>query len=158
MKKQIVNIGQILFVGLQTRTKNEDEFNPQTAKISDLVMNQYFGKESYNRIIDRKNPALTMEVYNNYESDYTGQYDYTIGEEVTSFNNIPEGFVQLEVPAGTYCKFIIQPGPMPQTIIEAWQRIWQMNEKDFGGKRKYDTDFVIYRESGAEIYLGVDVV
>lgn len=157
MKKEIVKIEPMQFVGLQTRTKNEDEFNPDKAKIGDLVMNQYFGKESYNKIHERKTPGLAIEVFNNYESDRTGLYDYTIGEEVTSLNNSPEGFAKLIVPAGTYCKFTIELGPMPETIIKAWQDIWQMNDVDFGGKRKYDTDFVIYRESGAEIYLGIDL-
>lgn len=39
---------------------------------------------------------------------------------------------------------------MPEVVISAWQKIWAMNENDFGGKRKYVADFEIYDQRASD--------
>ncbi len=39
---------------------------------------------------------------------------------------------------------------MPDVIVNAWKKIWEMSPKDLGGKRSYQTDFEIYDERAAD--------
>jgi len=55
-----------------------------------------------------------------------------------------------------------EPGKMPDVVISAWQKIWAMKESDFGGKRKYISDFEIYDQRASnpnhaviDIYIGI---
>ncbi len=52
---------------------------------------------------------------------------------------------------------------MPQVVREAWFKIWQMHENDFGGKRRYLADFEVYDERASDhqnvvldIFIGID--
>jgi predicted transcriptional regulator YdeE len=63
----------------------------------------------------------------------------------------------MTITSGSYVKFTTNTGEMPQVLIDAWKEVWQMDDGDFGGKRKYKTDFEIYGQNSAEVYIGVDV-
>ena len=164
MKKEILIIAEIKLIGLKIRTNNKNESNPLTSKIASLVMNQYYGFGTANKIPSRKNPGITFGIYTEYESDYTGDYTYFIGEEVTSFEQVPDGLSSQNIIPGTYAQFTTEIGAMPQIIIKAWNKIWQMTESDLTGNRSYQTDFEIYNPSNqisdptrttAEIYIGI---
>src|SRR3982751_2024128 len=73
--------------------------------------------------------------YTDYQSDHTDDYTYFIGEEVTSFDTLPEGFQKLTIPHQHYVKFTTKPAPMPEVIVNAWEKIWEMSPKELGGKR-----------------------
>jgi predicted transcriptional regulator YdeE len=110
----------------------------------------------------RVKPETTFCVYTDYESDITGDYTYFIGEEVSSFETIPEGFQTLSIPAQTYAKFTTEPGPMPDVVIGAWQKIWQMTPEDFGSQRRFSADFELYDERASDhqnatldVYIGI---
>jgi len=70
------------------------------------------------QISHRIEPNTTYCVYTDYESDFNGDYTYFIGEKVSSFDNLPEGFVALTIPAQNYVKFTNGPGPMPHVCID----------------------------------------
>lgn len=74
-------------------------------------MQKYFHGALPDKILNRKKPAVTYCVYTEYESDHNGDFTYFIGEEVSSFDNLPQGFVSLTIPAQTYAKFTNAPGP-----------------------------------------------
>lgn len=156
MKKEILHITEMKLVGLKTITNNLDEGDPSTAKIGNLIMNRYFAQGLPSKIPNRKNAGLTIGIYTEYESDNTGKYTYFVGEEVLSFNNIPEDFFSLLIPIGTYIKFTTETGEMPKVNVDAWKQIWQMNDADLGGRRIYKTDFEIYYNNKAEIFIGID--
>lgn len=163
MKKEITTTPEMKLAGLSVRTNNKDEMNPEIAKIGNLV-GEYFNENIAGKIPNRKNTdGLTIAAYTDYESNEHGNYTYFIGEEITSFENIPPVLQAITIPAGKYQKLSTPPGQMPQVVINAWQEIWKMSPKDLGGKRRYQTDFEIYDERAADpentivdIYIGIE--
>ena len=145
MQKTPAKHPKMLVVGIKARTNNKAEMNPLTGKILPCVQ-KYFHEQLFDKIPNRKIPGTTICAYTDYESDHNGGYTYFIGEEVSSLDNIPEGFSTLTIPEQKYAKFTTEAGPMPKVCIDAWQKIWQMSAQDFGAPRRYHTDFEVYDE------------
>lgn len=59
-------------------------------------------------------------------------------------------FTKLQIPNSNYAKFECGPGVMPKICIDAWQKIWHIKEVNFGGKRRYITDFEIYDDHSSD--------
>lgn len=164
MQKNTVSLPEIKLIGICVRTNNSNEINPDTGKILPCVQ-RYFYQSLHDKIPNRKKPGTTLCVYTNYESDHTGDYTYFIGEEVESFaGSLPE-LEQLTIPAQTYAKFTNGPAPMPDVVREPWFKIWQMGEKELGGKRRYLSDFELYDERASDhqntvldIYIGIQPI
>lgn len=161
MQKELVNKSEIKLIGLSVRTNNKDEMNPQTSKIGDL-MGRYWEQNLAAQIPNRKNPGVTLSVYTEYDSNEHGDYTYFLGEEVDAFENIPNHFQTLIIPASKYQKFTTPAGQIPGVIINAWQQIWQMTSDDFGGNRAYQADFELYDQRASDIanasldiYIGI---
>ena len=147
MKKETLHINEMKLIGLKITTCNADEADPSKAKIGDLIMNKYYGTGVPDKLLGRINPGKTFGIFTDYESDHTGNYTYFVGEEVASLDDIPAGLTSMTIPSGNYVKFTTNTGEMPQVLIDAWKEIWQMDDGDFGGKRKYRTDFEIYGQN-----------
>ncbi len=163
MQKTKTQLSEKKLVGITTRTNNKQLFeaDPATNKVAATVQ-KYFHGGLAEKIIGRKSPGTTFCVYTNYESDVDGDYTYFIGEEVTSFDEVKEGFETLTIPMQKYAKFTNHPGPMPAVCIEMWQHIWKMNASDLGGERAYLADFEVYDERSTDhahvaldIYIGI---
>lgn len=161
MKQIQIALPTIKLIGVTARTSNAREQDPATAKIGPTVQ-RYFHQALSEKISHRKKPGTTYCVYTNYESDHTGDYTYFIGEEVSSFDELPEGFETLTISPQSYAKFTTSPGPMPNVVIQAWQEIWNMDATALEGERSYHADFEVYDERAsnhaavvADIYIGV---
>lgn len=161
MKRSNEFLGEIKLVGIAARTSNSLEANPATAKIGKMV-GDYFANNLSQKIAGRMKPGTTYSAYTEYETDENGQYTYFVGEEVDSFEEIPDGFKTLIIPASNYAKFECGPGQMPNIVIDSWKEIWQMQETDLGGKRSYVADFEIYdarakdyENTILDIYIGL---
>lgn len=162
MKKEKATLGEMMLVGLTARTNNKNEMDMSTGKIPGLF-GLYWTEKLGNAIQHRANPGVTYGVYTEFESDEHGDYTFFIGEVVNSLDGQDlEKFNAITIPASDYQKFTTEPGPMPHVVISAWQKIWGMNEKDFGGKRKYIADFEVYDEramnpnsAALDIYIGI---
>lgn len=163
MQKTETSLPELKLIGLTCRTSLNLEMSPSSAKIP-AMLQTYFGNQSPEKISHRLTPGKTYCVYTNYESDYTGEYDYFVGEVVSSFNNIPEGFSQLTIPSQRYVKITAGPGQMPQVCIESWQQVWELESspEQLGGERNYIADFEVYDERAADptntvldIYVGI---
>ena len=148
-------------IGLQVRTNNQNEADPLKGQIFPIIK-RYFQQQLFEGIPNRVKPGTTFCAYTDYESDHNGDYTYFVGEEVDSFDSVPEGFTTLIIPAQTYSKFTTKPAPMPDVVRNAWYSIWRMTDKDLGGKRRYDTDFEIYDERASDhqnivmdLYIGI---
>lgn len=148
MKKTETNLAEIKLVGITTRTSNAAEMDPKKAQIGSMIQ-KYFGTGIPNIIEHRKKPGVTFCVYTNYESDFTGEYTYFIGEEVSSFGDLPDNLENLIIPTQDYIKFTNEPGPMPAVCIDMWQSIWQDSELD--KTRSYIADFEIYDERSKDL-------
>ena len=161
MQKELVNKPEIKLVGLSARTNNKSEMNPNTAKIAALA-GEFWSQSIGNQILNRVNPGITLAVYTAYASDEHGDYTYFIGEEVSSFEQVPSTLHQLTIPATQYCKFTTPTGQMPGVVIQAWQQIWSLSQDSFGGNRAYQADFEVYDERAIDpqkpsldIYIGI---
>lgn len=161
MKKSYVELDEIKLSVITCRTNNVNETDPQKAKISSCVQN-YFHNNIADKFTHRVNADRTLCCYTDYENDHTGNYTYAIGEEVGSFEGALDIFTTLIIPPQMYVKFTIGPGSMPDVLVNAWQEIWKMEDKDFGGKRSYYTDFEVYDERASDhrnvtldIYIGL---
>lgn len=162
MHKERLKLAPKWLVGITARTNNKAEMNPATSKIG-ATMGQYFGQQLAQHIKHRVNPGVTYAVYTEYESDEHGEYTYFLGEEVTTLEGQDlTTFKTMTIAAGDYQKFTTSPGTIPHVIIAAWQAIWQMTVKDFGGQRAYQADFEVYDQRAmdpsnavVDIYIGV---
>ncbi|MBP9726199.1 MAG: GyrI-like domain-containing protein [Gammaproteobacteria bacterium] len=161
MKKEFVNKSEIKLIGLKTRTNNKNEMDPKTSKIGKLA-GHFWSQSIASKISNRKNPGVTLAVYTQYESDEHGEYTYFIGEEVTTLEHVPAELHTLNITSAQYLKFTTPSGKMPEVVIQAWQQIWKMTPKDFGGKRAYQADFEVYDEraqdpenTSIDIYIGI---
>ena len=162
MQKTIIELPEIKLLGISCRTNNTSEMNISTAKIAPTIQ-KYFQQAVGEEMPNRKNPGTTYCVYTDYESDFTGDYTYFIGEEVNFVDrSLIKQFSAITIPAQTYTKFTSKPGIMPGVCIDMWQNIWKMESEELGGKRAYLADFEVY-DNGAldlsktvlDIYLGV---
>lgn len=113
------------FVGMPVRTSNDRFF--QDAK---PLWDKFYASNKPNQNL--------FAVYTDYETDFTKPFTYMAASEVKSLTDIPEGMTSITVPAATYAVFIAK-GAFPQSMLEAWQKIWSSDIK-----RTYTTDFEIY--------------
>ncbi len=164
MKKVTILLPEIVVVGMKARTNNKLEMDIATAKIP-ATTKKYFVLGWNEKNIYRKKPQRAYSVYTEYESDFTGDFTYFIGEEVTDVDKIPEGFSKIIIPSQKYVKFTNEvAGPMPKICIDMWQKIWQMTPEQFGGNRSYKADFELYDERAknypqdviVDIFIGIE--
>lgn len=161
MQKKQIKLAPKWLVGITARTNNKAEMNLATSKIG-ATMGQYFGQQLAQKIKHRVNPGVTYAVYTEYESDEHGEYTYFLGEEVASLDGQDlTTFKTITIAAGDYQKLTTPAGTIPKVVIDAWQAIWQMTEKDFGGKRAYRADFEVYDQRAmdpnnavVDVYIG----
>lgn len=161
MQKIVTALPEIKLLGILCRTNNTAEMNISSAKIAPTIQ-KYFRQAVGEEIPNRKNPGTTYCVYTDYESDFTGDYTYFIGEEVKFVGDSMEGFSSIIIPAQNYAKFTSKPGIMPEVCIDMWQNIWKMESGELGGKRAYLADFEVYDKRALDpsktvldIYVGV---
>ena len=161
MQKTVTELPEIKLLGILCRTNNTAEMNISSAKIAPTIQ-KYFRQAVGEEIPNRKNPGTTYCVYTDYESDFTGDYTYFIGEEVKFVGDSMEGFSSIIIPAQNYAKFTSKPGIMPEVCIDMWQNIWEMKSGELGGKRAYLADFEVYDKRALDpsktvldIYVGV---
>jgi len=163
MNKTLETIQEIKLVGIKTRTNNQNEMSGNNAKIGPCI-ESYFQSGQFTLIPHRKTPGITYCAYTDYVSDYKGDYTYFIGEEVSEIpEQLPEHLHALVVKPQTYAKFTTEQGQMPDVVIQAWQKIWELEENgSIGSKRNYAVDFELYdsraqdpSRSVVDIYIGI---
>ena len=135
--------------GLQIRTKNVDEMNPETQQIAPL-----WGR-FYSEVLPTLSEGATVYgVYHNYESDAQGAFDVLVGADSLE---VTDEMKPVELQAGKYLMFSVK-GELPQAIIDTWMQIWAyFEDPSIDEKRAYDTDFELYKsEDEVEIYIGVN--
>ena len=162
MQKQKIQHPEITLIGLAVRTNNQNEMQPEKAKIATLA-GKYWERQVANDIKSRSKPGVTYAIYTDYASDEHGDYTYFIGEVVDSLQGQDlEKFTTVTIPAGNYSMFTTAAGKMPEIVITAWQEIWTMQDDDLGGKRQYLADFEVYDARAmdpdntvVDIYIGI---
>lgn len=150
LKPELVQVDGFSVIGIQTRTKNVDELNPNTAKLHQL-WEKFFKMEMPNY-----NPASPIYgVYSDYVSDCNDYYTVTASVELNADKVADNQFNAVNVKSGNYLVFK-NSGPIPQAIYEAWEAIWAYFKSNPDVVRTYDTDFELCAEpEKCAIYIGV---
>lgn len=150
MNYEIVNLKEKKVVGASDKTKNSD--SDMTMKIGAL-WNKLYNEGLYQKI-DNKSNDKALGIYSDYESDVNGIYTVTVGCEVKSYDDIPDGAVKKVIPGGKYAKFIVK-GHMQKAVADFWQELWNMNLD-----RNYKCDFEEYQDcdmENAEIHIYISI-
>lgn len=157
-----LTLPEINLVGIKCRTSNLAEMNIATAQIGQMV-GKYFSEKISDKISNKKVPEKIYCVYTEYESDFTGEYTFFIGQEVESFDDIASELYTIVIPSQNYTKFTTEPGVMPDVCINMWKKIWSSTPHELGGERAYIADFEVYDERAInpknavlDIYIGVN--
>ncbi|QLZ69081.1 AraC family transcriptional regulator [Legionella sp. PC1000] len=148
---ELIKVEAFQVSGLCERTKNANEFNPQTAKLPTLWQRFYASQIAMN-----KPDSPIYGVYSNYESNTKGFYTVTAGIE-TRNSEIINSFYTVIINKGNYLVFK-NSGPMPKAIIETWQAIWHFFDTQSDISRVYETDFEVYLgQEQCAVYIGVNM-
>lgn len=148
----IAEVGEKAIYGIQIRTTNANEMNPETAKI--VATWQKFDNEIF---VDYAGGERVYGVYYNYESDVNGEYDLLAGREKES-----DALAKVIISAGKYLVFEAKAQASDdnariQAVIETWQKVWEyFRDEGSEFKRAYNTDFEYYKsQSDIDIYISI---
>lgn len=143
-----------LVSGISVRTTNNDEFDPNTAKLSAL-WGQFFTEDLFNKIPNKSTDSPVYGVYSDYESNEKGAYQVTAGVAVDNGLQDSE-FTEVQVQAGEYLVFE-NSGELPQAVIDTWMQVWTFFEANPQIKRRFATDFELYlSDKDIAIYIGIE--
>ncbi len=142
-----------IVMGVQRRTSNADG---RSIKDIPACWQDYLSQNMASKIPHRAKTPAMFAVYSDYESDWTGEYTYLIGSEVTKAETIPAGLAVVRIPAQTYVVFTAA-GLMPDAILGVWVSVWgtklpRAYTFDF---EQYDARFTRPENKEAEVYIAV---
>ena len=145
---QLTQIQELTITGISVRTKNEEEFNPQTARLPHL-WEQFLDSK-----IRAQQDSPVYGVYHHYESDSSGYYTVTAGIEIANEFKAKH-LDRVTIKAGSYLVFEAE-GTNPSAIINAWQTIWAYFNEKPKYQRTYLTDFELYKTPHeSAVYIGI---
>ncbi len=98
-------------------------------------------EESLLEEIPHRMNEFPLAVYSNYEGNGAKSYDYLIGYEVSSLDQIPSGMSGVKIPKGSYGLFKTK-GAFPRSLTDCWKDISISSLK-----RSYHVDYEIYPEN-----------
>lgn len=140
MEYTLVELPERHIIGPTIRTGNND---PACGQKIGQLWQQFMENGMFECI-----PDPILEPYSSYGLYYRydfkkGEYDTLVGCESSS-TAAPQSMEIITIPAGKYAKFSTR-GDVVQAVIEAWDRIWAMD--DLAAQRAYTVDFEAYRPS-----------
>ena len=142
-----------IVMGVQCRTSNADG---RSVKDIPACWQEFLVRNMASRITHRAKTPAMFAVYSDYESDWTGEYAYLIGSEVTMADTVPRGLAVARIPAQTYAVFTAA-GPMPDALLGVWMSVWGTNLPraytfDF---EQYDARFTRPENKEADVYVAI---
>ncbi len=152
MQPGLIELQSFILSGISIRTSNSEQTQPSKATIGGLWQ-RFMGQGLVDKIPNKLPDSPLYGVYSDYESDATGQFTATVAVAVSAAT---PAFDTIEVGGGLYLVFEAS-GAIPQSVIEAWGRIWPFFEASKEWKRRFAEDFEVYRnQDKVEIYIGVE--
>jgi predicted transcriptional regulator YdeE len=146
---KVTRIKKLMISGISAVTNNEFEMSEENGKISQL-WEDYFAKDIYKTTFNKANNDSMYGVYSDYESDVTGNYEITVGVEVTKSKNA------IVIEDKKYLVFS-KKGELPSVVVELWEEIWDYFEKNSEYERAFTVDFEKYtKEDEIEIYVAIN--
>lgn len=155
---QVVTHPIFNLMGIETRTKNALETDPETARIGKLWGRLFgeglAGENLTAKIPNRVDSPRVYGVYHKYHSDQNGAYSLLAGVEVTTLDNTPEALTGITIPEARYLVFS-RKGQVPQVVMETWQAIWEYFSASGEHTRAFTADFEVYYPDRIEIYIAI---
>lgn len=146
MKKTYIK--KLMIQGISITTNNTNEMSDDTQKIAPL-WEKYADESIYGNTLNKANNTAMYGVYSNYVSDVHGNFDVTVGVEVTK----PKNAIVIENEK--YLLFT-KTGELPDVAFILWQEIWDYFANNDEYERKYTVDFEKYsKEDEVEIYISI---
>ncbi len=143
-----------IIMGIKRRTSNADG-----RSVTDIpaCWQEFLSQNMAAKITNRAKTPAMFAVYSEYDSDWTGEYAYLIGSEVTKADTIPEGLAVTRIPAQTYAVFTAA-GPMPDALLAVWMSVWGTNLPrtytcDF---EQYDARFTRPENKEIDVWVAID--
>ncbi|WP_061297456.1 GyrI-like domain-containing protein [Herbidospora cretacea] len=136
---------ELLVVGYAIRTTSDAEEDPDRARLPGLW--QRAGAPGAFAHVPGRVDENIYAVLTDYESDHNGAYTQIVGIAVHTAARLPEAMVAVRVP-GVPCLHLEVRGPLPQTLLEAWQYLAQ-----HPGRRSFTTDLEVHHQAGVDLYI-----
>lgn len=130
-------------IGIELRTTNDDG---DSMREIPLFWEKFFKEDVLSAIPGKAEPGKIYAVYMDYDPQepYSpfpkGFYSLILGTKVRCFEDVPEGFKEVEIPAENYVVIDVK-GPVEKVVYQAWEGVWS---PAFPFKRKYTSDMEIY--------------
>ena len=145
---KIKRIKKLMISGISVTTNNKNEMNEDTQKIAPL-WEQYDKEYIHTKTLNKAKDSSLYGVYSNYTSDLNGDFDVTVGVEVTKPKNV------IIIENEKYLVFK-KEGEVPEVAIETWQEVWDYFSTESEYERKYSIDFEKYsKRDEIEIYISI---
>lgn len=148
----VVDRPEMLVVGHAVRTSNADEMEPGRGRLGALWARA--GSPGAFAHVPGRIDENIYAVLTDYESDHHGAYTQIVGVAVRSAAALPEGMVAVRVPGVPSLKLEAR-GPMPEALLECWQRLWKHTESGGVPPRAFTTDVEVHHPGGADVYAAV---
>lgn len=141
-------------IGIEGRTNNAIEMSG--GGTIPKLWGQFMQESIMGKIPNRADDSV-IAAYTEYESDKDGEYTFFLGSKVNSISDVPQGMVVKTVKAGSYEVITTETGPVWKVVQDAWQKIWQDDER-----RNYLFDYEVYDAKSqnpelaqVQIFIGV---
>lgn len=131
-------------IGISVRTTNA---NGKSLKDIGELFGRFISQSLIQKIPNKLSGDIYC-IYTDYESDFNAPYTTLIGCQVSSTEDIPEGFVSKIIPAAQY-QVYKSTGNLSESLSKTWEGIWS-SEID----RRYSADFDIYGEKSMDFSNG----
>ena len=145
---KLKRIKKLMISGISVTTNNNNEKSEETQKIAPLwsrYAEEHIDTKTHNKV----DGSPLYGVYSNYTSDLNGDFDVTVGVEVTKPKNV------IIIENEKYLVFK-KEGEVPEVAFEAWQEVWDYFANESEYERKYSIDFEKYSKIGEiEIYISI---
>ena len=147
-------IDRIVISGINTRTCNKTEDNPETAQISDLWRRFY--SDELPRVIPNQTSNFSIYgVYSDFDKEAGGDFTVTVGVEIQNDLEDNMAFPVVVVEPGRYLMFAVK-GPMPESALKTWKEIWEFFSTSKEYTRAFTADFDVYKSQGeVDIYVSI---
>ena len=142
-------IKNLMISGNSITTNHKNELNEETAKIQD-VWDNYVEQNVYSATHDKANNKSMYAVYSNYSDGIDGDFDVTVGVEVTKSKHA------IVIADEKYLIFK-KVGELPEIVIDTWAEIGEYFENNSEFTRAFTIDFEHYtKENEIEIYVSIE--
>ena len=148
------HMDRIVISGINTRTSNEKEDNPETAQIPNLWRRFY--EEELPKIIPNQTSSFAVYgIYSEFDKKAGSDFTVTAGVEIRSDLKENMAFPVVILESGRYLEFNVK-GPMPESVLNKWKEIWDFFAKSANYKRAYTVDFDVYKaQDEVDIYVSI---